>query len=520
VEAVDPAELLERRTDVAVDVVLDGDVRDDAEGLFLSCRQAVRTPAARRRGATNSLKDRVHAGALALDPYARLMPTRRSSAGPRLRRAGVASLAVLGLAVAAGSNVAPAFGAATALPAAACSAVEYGGTGAPDAIIATDFPLQGASATRSAQMVAGVRLTLQRRGWAAGSTTIGLQSCDDADAATGAWVPALCDRNATAYAANSSVLGVVGTYNSGCAQRIVPILNQAGVAMISPGNTLVCLTQKAASCGSYEPGMYSPAGKLTYARVVPNDAYQGAALATFAVKNLKAKRIAVLSGGDTTSNGQAAAVSGAARKLGAKIVLSKTWKPKAATYTTLMRSVKHARPDAILLAGLTEQHGGRVIKDKVAVLGKNSGRVKLLALDGFAQTSTIDLAGKAAAGMYTSTPGSAPELLTSTLGKQVVASLKGLFPGQPVEPFAPYSAQAADVLLNSIAAKGTDRAAIAASLFGATVTDGIIGTFSLTAAGDPAPGRVTLSIAKGAAFSPLRLVAPTTSTVNAARGTS
>ena len=63
-----------------------------------------------------------------------------------------------------------------------------------------------------------------------------------------------------------------------------------------------------------------------------------------------------------------------------------------------MRRVAASGADGLLLAGLTEQNGGRLIKDKVAVLGSNGGRVKLLAPDGFAQQSTIELAGAAAKG--------------------------------------------------------------------------------------------------------------------------
>lgn len=429
-------------------------------------------------------------------------------------RWGAAALAV-GFAFAA---PAPAGAAVTPLPAEACGAVEYGGTGEPAGIIATDFPLQGASRERSLQMVAGVRLALQRNGWKAGGMAVALQSCDDADAHTGAWTEARCDRNAANYAADPDVFGVVGTYNSGCAARMLPVLNRAGVAMVSPGNTLVCLTESAASCTSDEPAAYAPTGARTYARVVPNDAYQGAALATYAVKSLKAKRIAVLSGGDETSAGQAAAVSGAAKALHVKVVASKKWNEKAKSYKALFKSIAKTKPDAILLAGLTEQNGGQLVRDKVAVLGANGGKVKLLALDGFAQTSTIRLSGRAAIGMFASTPGIAPELLTTALGKQTVADLKALFPGKPVEPFAPYAAQAADVLIAAIATREAPiRGAVPAALFGMHVTNGVIGTFTITPSGDPNPGRVTVSIAKKSAFSPLELVSPAAATVTAAR---
>jgi hypothetical protein len=76
-----------------------------------------------------------------------------------------------------------------------------------------------------------------------------------------------------------------------------------------------------------------------------------------------------------------------------------------------MRKVAGTSPDAVLLAGLTEQNGGRLIKDKVAAMGPNGGAVKLLAPDGFAQQSTIDLAGAAAKGMFASVPGRVPQNL-------------------------------------------------------------------------------------------------------------
>jgi branched-chain amino acid transport system substrate-binding protein len=407
--------------------------------------------------------------------------------------------------------------AVTPLPATSCAALEYEGTGEPAAILAVDLPMRGESRARSRQMVEGVRLALRARGWRSGGVDVALQACDDTDPATGVWSAARCTANAEAYVANPAVLGVVGTYNSGCAQRIVPVLNRAGVAMVSPGNTLVCLTLGALSCRSDEPGRYLPTGTRTYARVVPNDGFQGAALATYAVRRLHAKRVVVLDAGDTTSRGQAAALRGAARALRATVVAARTWNPKATSYAALFRGLRAARPDAILLAGLTEQHGGRLVRDKVAVLGANDGPVRLLAFDGFAQTSTLAAAGRAAAGLLVSTPGRTPELLTTTLGKATVAALKKAFPGQAVEPFAPYARQAADLLLTSQAAHaGQPRAATAAGLFDVRIRDGVIGSFAITNYGDPTPPRVTVSVARGARFAPVTLVTPGSTAIEGA----
>src|SRR5204863_83722 len=240
----------------------------------------------------------------------------------------------------------------------------------------------------------------------AGNRRIAFQACDDSDPATGLWSTAICQANARAYASDPSVLGVVGTYNSGCAKALIPILDLApagGLAIVSPGNTLVCLTEPSAECSGGEPASLYPR-RRNYARVVPNDAYQGAGLAMFA-KQKGLRRVYVLyAGKDPTSLGQAKTFRGAARKLGIHVVGFKAWNANASSYRGLMGMVADAAPDAVLLAGLTEENGARLIKDKVAVLGANSG-VKLLAPDGFAQQSTIDLAGKASKGMFASVPG-------------------------------------------------------------------------------------------------------------------
>ncbi len=74
-----------------------------------------------------------------------------------------------------------------ALPSSACEEVEYGGEGEPNALIASDLPMQGDSAERSAQMVEAIRLELENQSWQAGQTRIAYQVCDDSIAETGEW---------------------------------------------------------------------------------------------------------------------------------------------------------------------------------------------------------------------------------------------------------------------------------------------------------------------------------------------
>lgn len=413
-----------------------------------------------------------------------------------------------------GQSNAAAPGAATAVASPACGAVEYGGKGQPEALVVSDLPLQGDSKKRSLQMNDAIRLVLEGAGWQAGGAKVGFQACDDSSAKTGLWTVQQCQANANAYAADPSVLAVVGTYNSGCAEAMIPILSNApggGVAMVSPGNTLICLTQSSPSCPQGQPGSLYP-GVRNYARVVPNDAYQGAGLASFAKKQGIEKAYVLYAGKDPTSLGQAKTFRGAARKLGLQVAGFKAWNVKASSYRGLMKTVAKAKPEAVLLAGLTEENGGRLIKDKVAVLGANT-KVELLAPDGFAQQATIDLAGKAAKGMFASVPGQVPQNLTGQ-GKKLVGELEIELKG-PVELYAPYAGQAAEVVLDAIG-KGKTRSGTIEAVRSTSVQNGITGSFDVLPSGDPSVGPVTVSVAKKT-FVPFRVVEPGPSLVKAAR---
>ena len=428
---------------------------------------------------------------------------------------GLAALLLTAIALFAfGGNSGAAGPAATPVSSPACGPLQFGGQGAPEAIVVSDLPLQGDSKQRSAQMNDAIRLVLEGANWQAGGVKVGFQACDDSSAETGLWTKAQCQANANAYAANASVLAVIGTYNSGCAEAMIPILSQApggGVAMVSPGNTLICLTQTSPSCGKGEPKSLYP-GRRNYARVVPNDAYQGAGLASFAKKQGVELAYVLYAGKDPTSLGQAKTFRGAARKLGIHLVGFKAWNVNASSYRGLMRMVADAAPDAVLLAGLTESNGARLIKDKVAVLGPNSG-VKLLAPDGFAQQSTIDLAGKASKGMFASVPGQVPQDLTGP-GEKLVGELEKEV-GGPVELYAPYAGQAASVVLDAIG-KGRDRGGTIDAIRSTSVKNGITGSFEILPSGDPSVGPITVSVAKKT-FVPFQVMKPGASLVKAAR---
>ena len=410
------------------------------------------------------------------------------------------------------------------LPSASCSEVEYEGEGEPDVLIASDLPLQGSSRTQTVQMVEGIRFVLTQAGWKAGDTNVGFQSCDDSTAQAGKWDPGKCSQNANAYAGNEAVVGVVGTFNSGCAAVIIPVLNNApggGVAMVSPANTFVCLTVPGPGCAEDEPDKYYPTGSRNYTRMVAHDAYQGAAVAQFA-QSLGVESMFILNDREAYGLGVAQNLRNAAEELGIEVAGFAAWDPKASSYEALFRTIKASGAQAVFLGGLIDENGAQVIKDKVAVLGPNAATpdegVVLLAPDGFTTQATIDEAGAASRGMFSSVAGVPADQLTGA-GKEFVDSfVQETGASTPLEPYTAYAAQAAEVLLAAIEQGGTDRAAVVQAMFDYQATDGIIAPeFEINENGDPTVGPVTVYMA-GEAFDTHEVVTPEPGLVEAAKG--
>ena len=247
---------------------------------------------------------------------------------------------------------------------------------------------------------------------------------------------------------------------------------------------------------------------------MPNDAVQGAGLATFAEQQ-GIENPYVLCADDPVSQGQGETFANAAEALGMTIAGIEKWEPKAKDYTELMEEVSATGADAVLIAGLLDQNGAQLIQDKVDVLGPNE-ETKLLAPDGFAQQATIDDAGEASANMFASVPGRLPNTLDGP-GADLVSELEESIEGsEPVELFAPYAGQAAEVLLQAIST-GAARASVIDELLRTEIKDGIIGDFTIEESGDPSSPPISISIARGQ-FESAAVITPEPDLILAALG--
>ena len=225
-------------------------------------------------------------------------------------------------------------------------------------------------------MAKAIAYVLDQQNWKAGKYNIAYQDCDDSTAQLGKWDPDKCSANAHSYASNSKLLGVVGTFNSGCAAIEIPVLNQApggGLLLLSPANTYGCLTEP---CAGDEPEKYYPSGKRNYARVAPSDPNQGAVDAAF-LKSKGVKRVSVLNDKEAYGLGVAKNFAGAAKAAGMTVTGFTAYDPKQANFQALFTRIKGQNPDAVFIGGLIDENSGQLINDKVKVLGDNS-KVKLM----------------------------------------------------------------------------------------------------------------------------------------------
>jgi hypothetical protein len=281
-----------------------------------------------------------------------------------------------------------------------CERTLYRGAGNPDRLIVTDLPLQGGVRLSAQQMAQAAALALGRRDFRAGELRVGIQSCDDSVVRTGLFDPAKCAANARAYARDRRVIGVIGTLNSPCSLAALPELAKAEgrpLAIVSPVNSYVGLTRRAADAPAGVLQSLYPGGRRHFARVYPTDDRQAVALAELA-DELGARRVAVLDDGDLLyGRSLADRFARAARARGGEVVARHTWDPAASSYRDLAIRVADSRPDAVYLGGVLNSNGAAVLRALRRRLGDEP---EMLLSDGFTPTNLLCPARHPAGGRH------------------------------------------------------------------------------------------------------------------------
>jgi len=380
------------------------------------------------------------------------------------------------------------------LPFAGCSASK---TGDPGVIkIVSSMPRTGSAKAQTDTIVNGIRLALEEVDNRVGDFKIVYADLDDATAAAGQWTAEKETSNAKRAARDPDVMVYIGTYNSGAAKIAMPILNRAGLLMISPANTATGLT-KPGKGDRGEPEMYRPTGKPNYVRVVPADDLQGSLSAIWA-KELGARRVYVLDDNEVYGKGIATTFADTCQDLGLEVLGQESIDAKAQEFKSLMTAIRETRPDLIYFGGTTQSKGGQVAKDMVAA-GLDC---KIMVPDACFEEALIESAGAENLNnrCYATFGGLPPDALTGR-GKEFVEKYRIRFKTTP-EAYAIYGYEAAKVALTAIQKAGVkDRAAIVAACLAIRDFDqGALGTWSFDENGDTSLTTISGSIVRDGKF--------------------
>jgi branched-chain amino acid transport system substrate-binding protein len=348
----------------------------------------------------------------------------------------------------------------------------------------SSLPAQGAQSTQTTAVINGIKLALEQAGGKAGDVTVKYTPLDDSTAQAGAWTPEATQANARKAAQDQSVAGYIGEFNSGASAISIPILNEAGVPQISPSNTAVGLTTNAPGSSPGEPDKYYPSGSRTYARIVPKDSIQGAALATL-MKQDGCTKVEMTNDKEVYGAGLSKNIELSAKAASLTIIANDAIDKNSPNYRSLASKAKAAGADCFVYSGITANGGVQLYKDFAAALPS----AKLYGPDGVAES-----------GFYDTKKGGIPpdvakrvKVTVATLppdqypaeGKKFFADFTAKYSIKSPDPYAIYGYESMNLLLDAIKRAGSaNKADIVKALFSTKDRSSVLGTYSIDQNGD------------------------------------
>ncbi|HEX8067897.1 MAG TPA: branched-chain amino acid ABC transporter substrate-binding protein [Thermoleophilaceae bacterium] len=366
--------------------------------------------------------------------------------------------------------------------------------------IYSSLPRQGPSGPQARAIENGAKMALAERGGKVGRYKIVYRPLDDSRSTTGAADEARAQANARRAAADETAIAYVGEYNSSISKSTIPILNRAGIAQVSPSNTFNGLTVSGPGTDPGDPHKYYPTGRRTYARILPNDVVQAAALATVA-KDDGCRSVHVFHSGTTYSRGLAVSIGRSARSLGLKVSATVRYDPRAPDYR---RQARKVRAPCVIETGEIESNGLRVVLD----VGRARPKARIYAADGMCLDDTARHLSRARRKRFRCTIAVLDRYAYPPGGRRVLADYAVRYDDDTPDPYAITGYESMALLLDSIqrasesggggggpgygspfrlsaAANGdVTREGVVAALFATKDRNSVLGTYSIDANGD------------------------------------
>jgi branched-chain amino acid transport system substrate-binding protein len=332
-----------------------------------------------------------------------------------------------------------------------------------------------------------MKLALSQAGGKAGQFTVHYTSLDDSTAAKGNYDLGQCAANGRKAATDPKAVAYLGEFNSGCTEVSLPILNQAGLPMISPANTYVGLTtdQPKSMVLSGEPQKYYPTGQRTYLRIVPRDSIQGAA-DLMAMKQAGCSKVAEANDKTPYGAGLAQVIETLKGSYGLTVVSNTGIDPTAPNFRSYAATIKGQGADCFFFAGVTANGGVQIVKDVNAAIPT----AKIFGPDGVCSGAWTN----AKTG---GVPASIDPLMQCTVatldikglpgGSSFLSAYKAKYGVSNPDPYSIYGYEDMKLVLDtikSLGSQGNSKSAVLKALFAIKARKSVLGTYGFDANGD------------------------------------
>jgi branched-chain amino acid transport system substrate-binding protein len=281
----------------------------------------------------------------------------------------------------------------------------------------------------------------------------------------------------TALAADASIVAVVGTSCSSAALGVADtILGDKGILLISGSNTSPALT---------DPKLHNP----FYARTAHNDRIQGAIVAEFSLgKDLGAKTAATIADESPYTQGLVGAFEANFEAGGGTLTGSEQVNSEDTDFKPPLRALAEGHPDVlyfpIFVAACT-----LIIKQAAEIMPGTT----LIVSDGCLSSDTLKNAGKAADGVWASSPDLSAFQTNEFYSGEFIPAYKAAFGSDPLSVFHAHSYDAANVVFDAIKKVAIDngdgslsipRQALRDAVFATSGYKGVTGTITCLPTGD------------------------------------
>jgi branched-chain amino acid transport system substrate-binding protein len=316
----------------------------------------------------------------------------------------------------------------------------------------------------------GIEVAIAKKGPVLGHTVL-LTGEDDGCSAEGGQAAG------TKLAADPTVVAVIGTSCSSAARSAMPLIAQAGMAMISPSNTAPDLT--IAGNANNFPG---------YLRTAHSDIFQGAAAAKFAVEYLKVTKAATIHDGSLYAEKLQEVFAENFVKLGGTITSQEAVDPNATDFKSALTKIAVDQPELIYYP-IFVKAGALITRQAKETSGLES--TVLMGADGMFSPDVPEGAGDAVEGLYVSSPDLSA--FSAEYASSFLPKYKELFGTDPISIFHAHAYDATMIVLAAVekaAVKDADgtlhigRQALRDALYATKDYQGLTGNLSCTPTGD------------------------------------